>query len=465
MKRFILIIVVLNIWSSLLYSQNKLVLKSPKDSATIILIDSSLIIKIDGKEYLKIAKNNTVIYKNSAEAWDDLKVPVTGTTTSGSNPPVFSSFMNSGGKFIGNALHFDGIKEFDSIPSNPKLNFAQTDFSIAFWIQPESGILNDANILYKKGGWNISVQNKKIRIYLEGNDVFFSTVDLNMGARNFVVISVKNNKTNGYMYVHINNKFAGKQSFAFPLVDNTNPVLIGKAEHKGYGNNFNGVIDELNFWKKYLSQEERDSLWNESKGTQKLIAGSLHVAGFSFDDKSSSVLSDNGGGDIKAFSTSEKTTPAFTEGLISETIISHGVFMYYFNKDIVQELFFTAQLPHSWAEGTDIEPHVHYVRSVKDTGTVVWGLEYTWENMNDIFGKTTTIYTYDPVPSIAGKQIYQSFGLIDGSGKKVSSMLVCRIFRDALNPKDTYAHEVGLLEIDFHIKNNSIGSSNIQKSE
>jgi hypothetical protein len=430
------------------------------------MVDSSLVIKIDGKDYLKIPKGNTVILGKSAQAWDDLKVPVTATTAAGSNPPVFSSFMNSGGKFVGSALHFDGIKEFDSIPANAKLNFAQVDFSIAFWIQPESGILNDANILYKKGGWNISVQNKKIRIYLEGNDVFFSTLDLNMGTRNFVTISVKNNKNNGYMYVYINNKFAGKQSFNFPLIDIINPVFIGKAEHKGYGNNFYGTIDELNFWKKYLSQEERDSLWNDSKGTQKIIAKAAHAAGFSFDDKSSSVLSDNGGAnDIKAYSASEKTSPAFTAGLISESIISHGVFMYYFSKDIVQELFFTAQLPHTWAEGTEIEPHVHYTRPVQDTGTVVWGLEFTWENMNDVFGKTTTIYTYDPANSPANDQIYQSFGLQDGTGKKVSSMLVCRIFRDASNPKDTYAHDVGLLEVDFHIKNNSLGSATIQKSE
>jgi hypothetical protein len=466
MKRIILFIAAIVLCSNHTFSQNKLILKNSKDSASLILVDSSLILKIDGKEYMKISKNNTLFLENSALAWEDLRVPVTATTAAGSNPPVFSSFMNSGGKFLGSSLHFDGINEYDSIPANAKLNFAQTDFSIAFWIQPESGILNDANILYKKGGWNISVQNKKIRIYLEGNDVFFSNIDLNMGTRNFVAISVKNNKSNGYMYVYINNKFAGKQSFNFPLIDNINPVFIGKAERKGYGNNYFGIIDELNFWKKYLTPEERDSLWNESMGTQKIVAKSAHVAGFGFDDESSSILSDNGGAtDIKAYSANEKTSPAFTEGLISGTIISHGVFMYYFSKDIVQELFFTAQIPHSWAEGTEIEPHVHYVRPVKDTGTVVWGLEYTWENMNDVFGKTTTIYTYDPANSDANDQIYQSFGLQDGTGKKVSSMLVCRIFRDATNPKDTYAHDIGLLEVDFHVKNNSLGSSNIQKNE
>ena len=128
-------------------------------------------------------------------------------------------------------------------------------------------------------------------------------------------------------------------------------------------------------------------------------------------------------------------------------------------------MFFTGQLPHTWVQGTDIEPHVHYVRPVNDTGTVVWGLEYTWQNMQGVFGETKTVYSYNPVESLANKHIYQSFGLISGKGKEVSSMLVCRIFRDAANPLDTYNHDVGLLEVDFHIKNNSIGSSTIQKIE
>ena len=190
--------------------------------------------------------------------------------------------------------------------------------SISFWIQPESGIHSDANILYKQGGWNISVQNKKIRVYLEGKEVFYSTVELNMGARNFVVLSVKNNKKGGYLYVYINNKFSGKQSFDYALTDITGPVLIGKPENKGYGNNFKGTIDELNFWKKYLNQEERDSLWNNSRGTAKIIARSSHVAGFSFDDKTNNVLSNNGGAtDIKAYTATIRTAPVNVEGLIS----------------------------------------------------------------------------------------------------------------------------------------------------
>lgn len=459
MKKYLFLFTVLFFIGGL-KAQNEVTLKSKSDTAEISIIDSTFFLKIDGKEYIKILKNKTVYLMGSADAWDDLRTPVNATTASGSNPPEFSSLQNSGGKFIGNAFYFDGIDDYDSIPATSLLNFSHSDFSIAFWIQPDPSILNDANIVYKKGGRNISIQNKKIRVYLEGEAVFLSNVELNMGARNFVVVSVNNDNNKSSLYVYINNKFAGKQTYDFPPLDNTYPLLLGKAEHKGYGNNYKGVLDEYNVWKKILTQAERDSLWNDSKGTQKIIAKSDHVFGFSFDDKSSSILSDNdGGADIKAYTANEKTTASFTEGLISETIISHGVFAYFFEKDINEELFFSAQLPHTWVEGTEIEPHVHYVRPTNDTGTVVWGLEYTWCNMGEEFPETKIIYAIDNKKEVAEKQVYTSFGNLNGEGKKISSMLMCRIFRDAENPLDTYNDNVGLLEVDFHILNNSLGSS------
>jgi hypothetical protein len=458
MKR-ILIFLIITISGVNLFSQNNFTLKNASDTASFSMIDSTLVIKIDGKEYIRLSKNNTPFLVGKAEVWDDMRIPVTSTFSSGSNPPVFSSFMNSGGTYAGSAMEFDGVDDFDSIPANTKLNFQNTDFTIAFWIQPDHRIMNDANIVYKKDSRNISIQNKKIRVYLEGRDVFLSTLELNMGARNFVVVSVKSSNSGSALYVYINNKPAGKASYNYPVIDNTAPLLIGKAEHKGYGNNYKGILDEYNVWKKCLTNEERDSLWNDSKGTQKIIAKASHLFGFGFDDPSSSVQSDNGGGtDIKAYTAGDKTKPAYTEGLISKTIISHGVFLYFFHPHITQELFFTAQLPHTWVEGSGIEAHVHYVRPDGGQGTVVWGLEYTWTNMLDNFGTTKTIYAYDSSATVYNKHCYTSFGFIDGTGKKISSMLVCRIFRDAENPKDTFADDVGLLEIDFHIKNNTLGS-------
>lgn len=455
-KNFILLTLV--IFCGFGYAQNDIKITGKSDTAVMSFLDSTFYLKIDGKEYLKIPKDKTIYLTGSAAAWNDLRVPVNATTVSGSNPPEFSLLKNSGGKYIGNALYFDGVDDFDSIPANKMLNFQQSSFTVSFWMQYESDIQNDAKILYKKNGWNIAFIHDKLRVFLEGKQVYYSTVDLNDGSRNFVIISVTNNTGSCILNIYINGKAAGTQNFASSFVDITAPLLIGKADSKGFGKNFKGTLDELNFWNKVLTKEERDSLWNKSKGTNLIVAKQNQILGYSFDDKNENFVTDSGKNNITAYSFDPKTSPSYITGLISETTISHGVYAYYFEKDSNEELFFSAQLPHTWLEGTGIEAHIHYIRPTSDTGTVVWGLEYTWSNMGDEFSETKTIYTIDGEMETAFKHIYSSFGFINGEGKKLSSMLICRIFRDAENPLDTYNDDAGLLEIDFHIRNNSLGS-------
>jgi hypothetical protein len=41
-------------------------------------------------------------------------------------------------------------------------------------------------------------------------------------------------------------------------------------------------------------------------------------------------------------------------------------------------------------------------------------------------------------------------GTVLGTGKQISSMLICRVFRPGGTAADTYGANVGLLELDFH---------------
>lgn len=137
---------------------------------------------------------------------------------------------------------------------------------------------------------------------------------------------------------------------------------------------------------------------------------------------------------------------------------SQGVYTYLFDASAEEELFFNVQLPHAWKEGTDIEPHVHWFPTSADTGTVRWGLEYTWSSVNGAFGNTTIIYTNDPADGTAYKHQLADFSAISATGQTLSSMLMCRVFRDAGNVADTYTGDAGLLEIDFHHRIDSLGS-------
>ena len=127
----------------------------------------------------------------------------------------------------------------------------------------------------------------------------------------------------------------------------------------------------------------------------------------------------------------------------------------------VNECYFSIQLPHGWKEGSTIYPHVHWTPTDANAGDVKWQLEYTWANLNTAFGGSTA----DSVVSAASGTAWQSqvsgFTPIVGTGKTISSILVCRLFRDPADVADTYAHDVSLISFDIHIEKDTIGSRGI----
>jgi hypothetical protein len=60
----------------------------------------------------------------------------------------------------------------------------------------------------------------------------------------------------------------------------------------------------------------------------------------------------------------ETEDPSFAEFQPSSST-STGVYGYTFDKDDIEEVFFTIQMPHSWA-GTAIHPHIHWSPSTYD---------------------------------------------------------------------------------------------------
>jgi hypothetical protein len=123
-----------------------------------------------------------------------------------------------------------------------------------------------------------------------------------------------------------------------------------------------------------------------------------------------------------------------------------------------EEVSFLFQLPHSYKEGSDIYPHVHWVGEDNTSANVKWGLEYSWANVGVAFPTTTTIYVID---ANADTDVHNmaSFAAITGTGKTVSSMLICRLFRNSSSADDTYTGKSAyLLEFDLHYQIDTLGS-------
>lgn len=136
------------------------------------------------------------------------------------------------------------------------------------------------------------------------------------------------------------------------------------------------------------------------------------------------------------------------------------------NNAAVEAMSFTVQLPHSWKEGTTIYPHLHWIPKNTAGGNVEWNFEYTWANYEpaapQVFPAITTSTVVASGPFTASTSLITALttsnaGIV-ATGKKISSILVCRIWRDASRAADTYAADAGLLFLDFHIEMDTFGS-------
>lgn len=140
---------------------------------------------------------------------------------------------------------------------------------------------------------------------------------------------------------------------------------------------------------------------------------------------------------------------------------SIGVFAYHFADG--QYVFFTVQMPHSWKEGSTIDPHIHFqtTSDVDPADNFKIGLEYQWVNIGDDEPTNTTIVTRDVstgVDSLGKHQLKDIVsGGVDGTGKTISSILLCRLFRAAAD-SDNYADDVIITDFDIHYEKDTHGS-------
>lgn len=122
------------------------------------------------------------------------------------------------------------------------------------------------------------------------------------------------------------------------------------------------------------------------------------------------------------------------------------------------------QMPHSWKQGSDIKPHVHWTKSTSAAGNVYWRLEYQIASVNGVFpGSWTTLNTTTTSPvasddNTADRHLISDFGTISMAGYTASCMLKCRVSRIGGDVLDTYGADAKLLEFDIHYLVDSLGS-------
>lgn len=120
-----------------------------------------------------------------------------------------------------------------------------------------------------------------------------------------------------------------------------------------------------------------------------------------------------------------------------------------------------AQMPHEWAIGDSIHPHVHWAKTTSAAGGVVWEFRYVIANIGETFGAYSA---WEPcayqVPDsdLANKQALATFSFLDMTGFKESAMVLWQIRRNTAAAADTYAGPARLLEFDIHYRKSRLGT-------
>jgi len=131
---------------------------------------------------------------------------------------------------------------------------------------------------------------------------------------------------------------------------------------------------------------------------------------------------------------------------------------------------FTAQLPHTYKQGEDISVHLHWTPGpwgVAENGnTVGWKVQYTWANIDGTFGAMVTADLSDACDGTDYKHQKTPAVTITGTGKTISSMLICNLTRTDTGADDTWSSAVPgeqpmILEVDFHFPIDTVGSRQI----
>lgn len=147
---------------------------------------------------------------------------------------------------------------------------------------------------------------------------------------------------------------------------------------------------------------------------------------------------------------------------------SQGVYVYWFDPDKYLHVYFAAEVPHDYVEGTDLHFHVHWTPRGNGAANqvVVWEFEYTWANEAEIFSNTDVISESAHIPAetlVASKHYVTDFTVSNPISPnaiqdEISSILVCRLSRAGLDQSDDYGDYAGLLACDFHYQKNTMGS-------
>jgi hypothetical protein len=213
--------------------------------------------------------------------WSMEETSGTRTDSAGSNDLTDNGGVGSTTGIFGNAAEFGTTSgQYLSIPDNPDLSVGDIDFTFTSWVYmnelpPPAGFATQTFAL--KGDLGVSLSNEYILRYNGSNErfEFFVTDGAGLGtirAHTFGPASEKtwymlagwHDSTSDIIGIQVNEAATGTDitGWSFGAQDTAEEFSLGGGATVS-GEFTKGAIDKVGFWKRVLTADERDKLYNE----------------------------------------------------------------------------------------------------------------------------------------------------------------------------------------------------------
>lgn len=180
-----------------------------------------------------------------------------------------NSIGSAAGK-VGNARDFEsGSPAYFAITSNASLVVGDIDFTVAAWVNGES-LTNQDAILGKWGGaeasYILEYNASQFRFRVSDNGGSVAT-DVSAGssvtATNWYLVIAWHDATANTTNIQVNDATPVSSAHATGIYAGTADFIVG---YRASGGLWDGLIDEVGFWKRVLTDDERTWLYNSGNG-------------------------------------------------------------------------------------------------------------------------------------------------------------------------------------------------------
>lgn len=121
-----------------------------------------------------------------------------------------------------------------------------------------------------------------------------------------------------------------------------------------------------------------------------------------------------------------------------------------------------AQMPHDWAVGTSVTPHIHWCKTTSAVGTVKWQYRYRVANLGSVFSAWSAWVNIETVEyshgDTADQHALYTATPLSMTGKLASCVILFNVMRQSFGGTDTYGADAKFIEFDMHYLRGSAGA-------